>query len=198
MCSVYEYCWGKQTKSPEQSVCAHFPWRRRFCFGTAYYSGGSSSGVRLSTVMLLTAVVRPSDSDFSQNWKPDYTFRMIPSKGSMNYRQSTHHFDKPVELHWWIHGDKVIGYDRNFFNFNSKPSAEQFHTGGGGGGVDLYDESPIIHLENLLGQKFDSLMQIWVYLKMKRNWTDLFQQRPKMNSSGNAHASFVFWLVSFR
>jgi hypothetical protein len=32
----------------------------------------------------------------------------------MNHRQSTHHsaFDKPVELHWWTCGDKVIGYDR--------------------------------------------------------------------------------------
>jgi hypothetical protein len=59
-------------------------------------------------IVHITVPLRPSDSDFSQNWKPGIGeipllfFRMIP-RGllGMNHRQSPHHssFDKPVVLH---------------------------------------------------------------------------------------------------
>jgi hypothetical protein len=40
---------------------------------------------------------------FGQNWKPGT--RDPTLEGDLNHRQSTRHsaFDKPVELHWWIH-----------------------------------------------------------------------------------------------
>jgi hypothetical protein len=58
----------------------------------------------------LRAIEAPSDSDFSQKWKPGtdgenpLLFLNDPevSFRSMNHRHSTHDsaFDKPVELHW--------------------------------------------------------------------------------------------------
>jgi hypothetical protein len=50
---------------------------------------------------------RPSDSNFSHNWKArTWELPLLISNWSLrciNHRQSTHNlaFDKPVELHWW-------------------------------------------------------------------------------------------------
>jgi hypothetical protein len=71
------------------------------------------------------APLKPSDSDFGQNRKPGT--REIPRSqrvlGCMTHRQSTYHlgFDKPVELHWWTCGDKVIGYDRDAETESQEP-----------------------------------------------------------------------------